>query len=759
MFSSESSKRNTTILEGVDMGTKKLIAVGIDDYEWQPLSCAVNDALDLADLLESHQYNFSCDLIFDDDATRANILAALKSELHIEHELLVMFFAGHGSYDFGNCYICTWGNDGHSGISIDEIVSLVCSQDAKPKSVLIILDCCHSGKAGAPTIATHRLESAHLDKRSFGSLGEGKLLIAACDMIAYEETTTGHGAFTASLLDGLQGGATSPDGLVTATGIYSYICECFARKGFEQQPVLKGDISGQIVLGDGFEALVVAPNPIAAAETHLGRLEKACAEYRAFHHDSLHELQSYKNAYYKQCVIQLGHLLASFGKFNGISLIESQEKRLQSINELLQTELISLGSPTKGYATPVGVIDEKLGTGAFGTVWKVTDKSDGREYAYKIFHVSDLDNADKLRRFERGFKAMEKLEHAFIVKVYKYTECPHGILMQYIHGPNLRQHAAQFETAAQKLQLLIGIGETIQHAHNRGVRHRDLKPENILLDYHPDSDSWRPHLTDFDLAWYSNATQLTNAALGTVQYAAPEQIRRPRSSAAHESRVDVYAFAMIMHFVFTNSDPVPFDYALNRESMRRGLSRGCDGLAAESANLIRDLYEICANEKPEDRVLDFRQIVNTLHDANDQLKSSRIDSAINWDSFCAQLKYECIGLVGGGSDNADSFTTASSRTLVSLEHVRKGEHFSIEIRFYVFEMPIMDGIDNQDIVQKLNKKISDAIKRYSAIRRHGSTSPYEVFVLYDVDKFTLRQVEVVRRMVSDVVDILEGSRL
>ncbi|MCA9299055.1 MAG: serine/threonine protein kinase, partial [Phycisphaerales bacterium] len=92
--------------------------------------------------------------------------------------------------------------------------------------------------------------------------------------------------------------------------------------------------------------------------------------------------------------------------------------------------------------------------------------------------------------------------------------------------------------------------DAVQHAHVRGVIHRDLKPSNILVD--PEG---RPHVLDFGLAKFVDSTGTshsithTNQFLGTLAYAAPEQVRSDPEGA--DVRSDVYALGLMLHEMLT----------------------------------------------------------------------------------------------------------------------------------------------------------------------------------------------------------------
>ena len=166
---------------------------------------------------------------------------------------------------------------------------------------------------------------------------------------------------------------------------------------------------------------------------------------------------------------------------------------------------------------------------------------------------------------------MALLDHPHIVKVVRYSESPVGFYMDYIPGANLRQLGRTIVEPADIVDFLMVIAETLQHAHGRNVIHRDVKPENVLAAFDTEHSQWKPYLTDFDLAWYSTATQVTRDAFGAIFYAAPEQLAKPESAQAHARTTDIFAFGQVAFFLATGSDPVPLDAADNVRALSERL--------------------------------------------------------------------------------------------------------------------------------------------------------------------------------------------
>jgi serine/threonine-protein kinase len=102
------------------------------------------------------------------------------------------------------------------------------------------------------------------------------------------------------------------------------------------------------------------------------------------------------------------------------------------------------------------------------------------------------------------------------------------------------------------VDLLRGVANALDYAHQQGLVHRDIKPSNVMLD--SSTILSRVVLTDFGIAKISDAhTKITNTGmLGTFDYIAPEQIQ---ASAEVDGRADVYALGVMTYQMLTGSLP------------------------------------------------------------------------------------------------------------------------------------------------------------------------------------------------------------
>jgi serine/threonine protein kinase len=194
------------------------------------------------------------------------------------------------------------------------------------------------------------------------------------------------------------------------------------------------------------------------------------------------------------------------------------------------------------------------GRGGMGTVYEARHIRLDRAVAIKVIapHVSD-DPAFQAR-FEREAKIAASLDHPHIVPVFDAGD-DSGLLyivMRWIAGTSLKSllrngPLSQRETAS----LVVQLSSALSAAHSRGLVHRDVKPANVMIEV---GDAG-PHayLCDFGVAHLGGSPSLTASGdlLGTVDYAAPEQLQGDRP----DPRSDQYSLACVAYEMLTGSAP------------------------------------------------------------------------------------------------------------------------------------------------------------------------------------------------------------
>jgi tRNA A-37 threonylcarbamoyl transferase component Bud32 len=197
-----------------------------------------------------------------------------------------------------------------------------------------------------------------------------------------------------------------------------------------------------------------------------------------------------------------------------------------------------------------------LGTGGMGCVYRARQPRLDRVVALKILPKELAQDEKFAERFAREARAMAKLNHPHIVRVYDFgTAGDIGFLvMEYMDGMNLREllQTGTIEPA-EAVRVFDEISKGLQFAHAEGVIHRDIKPENILF-----SRSGHVSLADFGLARLAvdsgcevSLTQ-TRQAMGTLNYMAPEQWDNPKTV---DHRADIYAMGILLYELLTGRVP------------------------------------------------------------------------------------------------------------------------------------------------------------------------------------------------------------
>ncbi|WP_255949816.1 caspase family protein [Streptomyces odontomachi] len=243
----------------------RAVIAGVDRYQdtdIKNLSYATADALAVADLLgRLHPSEVDAEVLVDEDATRRNLMVAIGERLPrvtSEGDVVLLYFAGHGSpettatIDDAARYLVVHDTEYDSvfatGLDMERELPRLFERIRRPRLVLMLIDACFSGRAGGRTFEGPRLraERSHVRGEHRVSLkgldlGEGRLMIAACDdhQVAREEAAIGHGVFTNYLLKGPSAAGDSET--VGILHLYEDIAASVrGHTGGLQTPVLNG---------------------------------------------------------------------------------------------------------------------------------------------------------------------------------------------------------------------------------------------------------------------------------------------------------------------------------------------------------------------------------------------------------------------------------------------------------------------------------------------------------------------------------------
>lgn len=198
-------------------------------------------------------------------------------------------------------------------------------------------------------------------------------------------------------------------------------------------------------------------------------------------------------------------------------------------------------------------LDDELGHGGMGTVYRAHDTLLDRDVAVKVLSPTSLGTEGR-DRFLQEAQAVARLNHPNIVKVYDAGKSDglSYIVMELLTGNSLFD--ARPTSIDAILAILRPVCAALEHAHANGIIHRDLKLENIII-----SENGTVTLTDFGLARSAvSRVSVEGLIVGTVYYLAPEQaLGQPV-----DGRSDLYALGVIVYELtagrvpFTGNDPL-----------------------------------------------------------------------------------------------------------------------------------------------------------------------------------------------------------
>jgi serine/threonine-protein kinase len=211
-------------------------------------------------------------------------------------------------------------------------------------------------------------------------------------------------------------------------------------------------------------------------------------------------------------------------------------------------------------------LDERVGGGGMGEVWRATDQVLDRTVAVKVVRPALLEEAGFAERFLAEARIMATIAHRGVVAVHDYysDSARAFLVMEHVPGEALSRTLQRLRRLdpARTMAIVAQAADALQAAHGKGVVHRDIKPGNLLVRTADDAVV----LTDFGIARSAASTPLTatGAIVGTPSYLAPEQVLGMPAS----PRSDVYALGVVAYECLAGRRPFdgenPFEIAMKR---------------------------------------------------------------------------------------------------------------------------------------------------------------------------------------------------
>ena len=189
-------------------------------------------------------------------------------------------------------------------------------------------------------------------------------------------------------------------------------------------------------------------------------------------------------------------------------------------------------------------LEERLGEGGMGVVFRAIREPEGDEIALKILRP-ELSSDDTFRqRFVHEARAAGEVRHKHLVPIVDAGEAdgrPY-LAVAFVRGRTLEQRLADHGALPidELVRVIAHVASGLDALHNAGIVHRDVKPSNVMID-----EAGAASLTDFGLAKGRAYTVLTKpgAVMGTLDYLAPEMLRGSEATPA----ADIYALGCLAY--------------------------------------------------------------------------------------------------------------------------------------------------------------------------------------------------------------------
>jgi len=206
-------------------------------------------------------------------------------------------------------------------------------------------------------------------------------------------------------------------------------------------------------------------------------------------------------------------------------------------------------------------IEERIGQGGFGAVFRAVDLTTSVPVAIKVFRPQAANASPQaLERFRQEAQSGQQVLHRNAVAVLGSGVSNDGILylvMELLEGQSLRAELAERKKLPLPRAVAIAVQmlEALAEAHRKGIVHRDIKPENVFLHRGPEGELVK--LVDFGVAKMKGAAvrerslTLTGGVVGTPGYMAPERLQE----LLYDGRSDVYSVGVVLYEMLLGHPP------------------------------------------------------------------------------------------------------------------------------------------------------------------------------------------------------------
>lgn len=266
------------------------------------------------------------------------------------------------------------------------------------------------------------------------------------------------------------------------------------------------------------------------------------------------------------------------------------------------------------------LIEDEIGSGALGKVYKAKHQILDRHVAVKVLFEDVKGNENAYLRFQREAQTACALSHPNIVTVYDFGLQDNSfpfLVMDYLQGDDLKTVIKRDGRLPlpRALPILLQIADALAHAHSHGVLHRDIKPDNIILiNNGPTRDFVK--IVDFGIAKRlgpeTKKLTMDGQVVGTPAYMSPEQIL---NSTNLDARSDIYTFGILIFNMVTGALPIQGKTSVDTMAGHISMEPLSLIAACPGANFPASLQSILTKtlkKYPEDRQQSMDELKNEL---------------------------------------------------------------------------------------------------------------------------------------------------
>jgi serine/threonine protein kinase/Tol biopolymer transport system component len=308
-------------------------------------------------------------------------------------------------------------------------------------------------------------------------------------------------------------------------------------------------------------------------------------------------------------------------------------------------------------------VEELLGAGGMGEVYRARDGTLERDVAIKVLPQPFASDADRVARLLREARLLAALNHPNIAAIYGVVEAEaqRGLVLEFVEGPTLAERITGGGIPLpEALSVARQIADALDAAHGKGIIHRDLKPANIKA-----AARGTVKVLDFGLAKIdadngSGSTRL-GVIVGTAAYMSPEQTR----GKAVDKRTDIWSFGCVLYEML--SGRAAFRGETSSDTIASILTAEPDWAAVPETTplAVRRMLQRCLERDPQQRLRDIGDVKHELDQALVDLRALTVPIAAR--RLIASAGLALIVLVSVGAFFALRQTTRSPASEPALQ--------------------------------------------------------------------------------------------